>query len=176
MTDWNIATGASQPINRTGIENTQFAASEAQATLVGIVDSDSDGNYELIKADADSAATNQVHAVGAYLHEEVIDLANIPSGNYLQDLEEQLVQENKKLVGDRGTVVFDGIELVNDDGDTSWTPGEPVYLAPGGGFTQTKPTATGDLQQVVGVALTPDKGGDGNDRIYLRIAHTYATA
>ena len=175
MADWNIATGASQPINRTGFENVQLTGSDIQSTPVGIVDSDGDGEYELIAADADSAATNQTHAVGVLLQEEVFDPETLPTGQHFQDLEEQLVHEFKTLKGDRATLVFDGVELVNDADDTDWTPGEPVYLAPGGGFTQTKPSATGDIVQVVGVALTPNFGGDGKDRMLLDIERTYNT-
>lgn len=171
MTDWNIATGASQPINRTGFENIQFAGEDIQATPVGIVDSDSDGEYELVPADA--ASTEQVHCVGVLLQEEVVDETTLPTGKYFQDLEEQLVHEYRTLQGDRCTLVFNGIELVNDDDDTSWTPGEPVYLAPGGGFTQTEPSGSGEVVQVLGVALTPDFNGDGKDRMFLDVERTY---
>lgn len=172
MTNFNLATGADAPINRTGIENTQFADADAQGIPVGIDNSGADP--QLVKADADSGTA--IQAVGVYFHLEVIDPATIPTGSYLQDIEEQLVQENKKLMGERGTVVFNGVELVNDDDDTTWTPGEPVYLDTGGGFTQTEPSTTGDIQQVMGVALTPDEGGDGKDRMLLDVDFDYATS
>lgn len=171
MTDWNIATGASQPINRTGFENIQFAGDDIQATPVGVVDSDGDGNYELVHADA--AAAEQTQCVGVLLQEEVVDASTLPTGKYFQDLEEQLVHEFRTLQGDRCTLVFEGVELVNDDDDTTWTPGEPVYLDVGGGFTQTAPSALDEVVQVVGVALTPDFNGDGKDRMYLRVSHDY---
>ena len=171
MADWNIATGASQPINRTGFENVQFAGEDIQATPVGVVDSDGDGEYELVPADA--ASGEQVHAVGVLLQEEVVDPATIPTGQHFQDLEEQLVHEYRTLQGDRVTLVFSGVELVNDDDDTNWTPGEPVYLDVGGGFTQTEPSGSGEVVQVLGVALTPNFGGDGKDRMFLDIERTY---
>lgn len=165
MPDWNIATGASQPINRTGFENNQVTGQDIQATPVGI---DNSGTVpKLVAADADS--TIAISAMGVLLPEEVVDPATLPTGTYFQDLEEQLVNENRTLKGDRVTVVFEGIELVNDSDDTAWTPGEPVYLDVGGGFTQTAPSGTGEVVQELGVALTPDDGGDGKDRMYLRV-------
>lgn len=167
MTDFNIATGASQPINRTGIENNQVTGSDVQALPVGIDNSGTDP--QLVAADADSAEA--VQAVGVLLPEEVIDPATIPTGDHFQDLEEQLVNEYRTLQGDRVTVVFTGVELVNDDDDTSFTPGEPVYLAIGGGFTQTKPSASGEVVQRLGVAATPN--GEGYDRIILDVDFDY---
>lgn len=171
MTDWNIATGASQPLNRTGIENNQVAGEDVQATPVGIDYSGTDP--ELVEADA--ATGSAQHAIGVLLPEEVVDESTLPTGSHFQDLEEQLVNEYRTLKGDRVTVVFTGIELVNDDDDTTWDPGEPVYLAEGGGFTQTAPADAGDIEQVMGVALTPDDGGDGKDRMYLNVEFDYTT-
>lgn len=172
MTDFNLATGNTGPINRSGFENNQVTGEDIQATPVG-VQPDGDGGYEVVAADADSGA--QIQAVGVLLPEEVVDPSTIPTGNNFQDLEEQLVQEYRTLQGDRVTAIFDGVELVNDDGDTDFTPGEPVYLDVGGGFTQTAPSGTGEIVQVLGVAFTPDDGGDGNDRILLDVERDYET-
>jgi hypothetical protein len=172
MVDFNLATGPSQPINRTGIENCQVSGSDVQATPVGIDNSGADP--QLVKADADSATA--IHAVGVLFPEEVFDESTLPTGSHFQDLEEQLIHEFRTLKGDRVTVVFTGVELVNDDDDTTYTPSEPVYLAPGGGFTQTKPSSTGDIIQVLGVALTPDDNGDGKDRILLDVDWDYSTS
>lgn len=168
MTDFNIATGAEQPINRTGVDNVQITG-EKQGVLVGI-DTGPDPN-ELVAADADSGTA--IQAVGALLPEEVIDASSLPTGDHFQDLEQQLIEENRTLDGDRVVVVRYGVELVNDDDDTSFTPGEPVYLDTGGGYTQTKPSGSGDLVQTVGVALDPD--GDGRDRILLHVDADYET-
>lgn len=171
MTDFNIATGAEQPINRTGVEDCQVAG-ENQGLPVGIQDN-GDGTYSLVKADGDS--TVAIPAVGVLFPEEVFDAATLPTGSHFVDLEEQLVHENKTLLGDRAVFVRYGIEMVNDDDDTAFTPGEPVLLGPGGGFTQTEPASTsGDLRQVVGVALTPDD--QGRDRVLLEVEADYTVA
>lgn len=38
----------------------------------------------------------------------------------------------------------------------SWTPGETLYVDNSGDFTSTKPTTSGDIVQVVGIALSAD--------------------
>ena len=170
MVDFNIATGAEGPINRTGIEDVQVSGTDVQGTPMGVADN-GDGTYSLVAADADAATA--IPCLGVLLPEEIVDLSTIPSGNYLQDIEEQLVNENKTLKGDRAVFVFEGIELVNNDDDTTFTPGQPVYLAPGGGFTQTKPSVAGEVVQTLGVALTPNHDGgvgtEQGDRILLDV-------
>jgi len=144
MTDFNLGTGAEGPINRTGAPDTQIEGMDTQATLVGFKD-DGSGNYQLVEADAGAEANGggEVPVAGVFFQEQVIDMEDIPSGMFLQDLEEQLVAENKTIKGDRGTFIFGGVEMVNNDDDTSFTPGEPVYLDVGGGFTQTPPISCG---------------------------------
>ncbi|WP_372611631.1 hypothetical protein [Halomonas sp.] len=175
MVDWNIATGAEGPINRTGHPNTQVVGEDVQGTLVGY--QDNGGVAELVEANAVTGVA--VPALGVLLQEQVIDLATIPTGSYLQDLEEQLVQENKTLKDDRGTFVFNGIEMVNNDDDTSFNYGEPVYLAEGGGFTQTKPADAGDIVQCVGMCIPPNEdagiGTEQGDRILLDVDWDYTT-
>lgn len=176
MSDFNLGTGAEGPVNRTGAPDTQVVGSDTQATLVGFAD-DGSGNYQLVAADADAAVA--VPAAGILFQEEVIDLSTIPTGSYFQDLEEQLVNENKTLKGDRGTFIFGGVELVNNADDTAWTPGEPVYLGVGGGFTQTAPSTTGEVVQVVGVCIPPNvDAGIGTvqgDRMLLDVDFDYST-
>lgn len=172
MTDFNLATGNTGPINRTGVENVQVTGDDVQAIPVGI-EADGSGGWQLVEADADSGTA--VNAVGVLLQEGVFDPSTLPTGQHFQDLEEQLVQENRTLLGDRCTVIFDGVELVNDDDDTDYTPGEPVYLGVGGGFTQTAPSNAGEVVQVLGVAFTPNEGGDGADRLVLDVDWDYST-
>jgi hypothetical protein len=166
MTDWNIATGKEQPINRTGFDNVQESGSEVQGMLVGIDNSGTDPM--LVQADAgasaNSAGNGPVTAVGALFPREIIpeDVANYVNQHPWDDVEEQIYREERTLTGDRATAVQYGIELVNDAEDTSFTPGEPVYLDVGGGFTQTKPSTSGEAVQVVGMALTPEDEGNGN--------------
>jgi hypothetical protein len=39
----------------------------------------------------------------------------------------------------------------------TWNPGGMIYLAVGGGMTQTPPAATGNMIQILGIALAADK-------------------
>jgi hypothetical protein len=182
MADWNVATGAEQAINRTGAPNCQVVGEDVQGTLVG-VSQNADDEWELVEADAEAEASGgtEINALGVLFPEEVVDLDALPTGAYLADIEEQLVQENKTLAGDRAVFIVFGVEMINNDEDTNFTPNQPVYLDTGGGFTQTKPSTTGDIQQAVGVCLPPNEDGGSNrvqgDRIYLDVdLTTWTTA
>lgn len=176
MTDFNIATGEEQPLNRTGIDNVQLTG-ENQGVPVGIDNSGTEP--QLVRADA--ADTEQIQCVGVLFPREVMpaDLSNVTQHPW-DDVEEQIYMEERTLAGDRATVVRNGVEMVNDDDDTSFTPGEPVYLDVGGGFTQTKPSTAGQLVQVLGVACTTMDGGVNptdptKDRLFLEVDADYST-
>lgn len=180
MTDFNIATGEEQPLNRTGIDNVQITG-ENQGVPVGI--DNSVDPPQLVRADAaadaNDAGTDPIQAVGVLFHREVMpaDLSNVTQHPW-DDVEEQIYRENRTLAGERATVVRNGIEMVNDDDDTSFAPGEPVYLAPGGGFTQTKPSTSGEAVQVLAVAATTMDDGMNpenvsKDRLFLEIDADY---
>lgn len=182
MPDWNIATGQEQPINRTGLDNIQETG-ENQGMLVGVDDSGTDP--KLVQADAasdaDGAGAAPVVAVGALFPREIIpeDVASYVTDHPWADVEEQIYTEERTLSGDRATVINYGVELVNDgDADANFAPGEPVYLDVGGGLTQTKPSASGEAVQCVGVALTPEDEGNGNvgrERVLLDVDFDYET-
>lgn len=183
MTNFNIATGEEQPLNRTGIDNVQLTG-ENQGVPVGI--DNSGAEPQLVRADAGASAngdgTAPVQAVGVLFPREVMpaDLANVTQHPW-DDVEEQIYEEKRTLSGDRATVVRNGIELVNDDDDTAFTPGEPVYLDVGGGFTQTKPSTAGEAVQVLGVACTTMDDGVNpenvsKDRLFLEVDADYTTA
>ncbi|ELY49889.1 hypothetical protein [Natronorubrum bangense] len=144
MVDIGIATaGAEQPINRHGA-----VAGETmhEGDLVGI---DADGH--MVKADA-GAGSDQLMAIGALLT-PADDLSN-----YDQEEVKLVIEANRALVGrDRVSTIAYGVEVENGDGDWAFTPGLPVYLDVGGGYTQTAPSSAGDLVQVVGTALTEDR-------------------
>jgi hypothetical protein len=180
MTDFNIATGEEQPLNRTGVDNVQLTG-ENQGVPVGIDNSGAEPKLVAADAaaDANEAGTGPVHAVGVLFPREVMpsDLSNVTEHPW-DDVEEQIYREGRTLAGDRATVVRDAIEMVNDDEDTSFTPGEPVYLDVGGGFTQTKPSTSGEAVQVLGAAMTPvenelDPGNGPKDRLFLDIEAAY---
>lgn len=143
MPDPKIATSAEQPINRhAGLSSYQGKEGE----LVGL---DSTGN--VVKADGASAVAQP--ALGVLLS-PVDDPANYPT-----EAVALTVEANRTVAGrDRVTVVKYGVEIENNAEDWAFTPGGRVYLGSGGGFTQTEPVgASGDLRQVVGVALTPER-------------------
>lgn len=155
MTRVRIATGAEQPINRDGAVST--VAGE-EGDLVGM---DSEGQWVA----ADAASGTAVNAV-AILTAPVTDPAEFSAVPEVQDMvvsEREIVGENR-IAGTNG-----GVILVNSDEDWGFTPGEPVYLATGGGFTQTEPSASGDIVQVLGVATD-----DGN-AVFLDIDYSYST-
>lgn len=140
MVNPKIATSAEQPINVDGAVST---VTGDEGDLVGL-----DGSGELVAADA--ATGTAIPAVGL-LAASVDDLSNY-SGD--PQIVQSLIESNRELVNDdKVPYVRYGVEVVNKDKDWGFTPGEPVYLAEGGGFTQTKPADSGDLVQSLGVAV-----------------------
>jgi hypothetical protein len=154
MVHVRIATGAEQPINRDGAVS-DYAGEEGE--LVGM-----DGTGNWVKADADNGVA--VNAVGV-LMAPVTDPSVYPH----EELR-LVVEANRELVGEnRIAVAKYGIILENADEDWGFTPGQPVYLNTGGGFTQTKPSASGDIVQVVGMAT------DDGEAVFLDVETGYET-
>jgi len=152
MVHVRIATGAEQPINRDAAVS-QIAGEEGD--LVGL---NGDGDY--VAADADSGVAQK--AVGI-LAAPVTDPADFPN----EELR-IIVESERELIGEnRIAVVKYGVILENADEDWGFAPGEPVYLAPGGGFTQTKPSAAGDIVQIVGEAT------DDGEALFLDVETGY---
>jgi hypothetical protein len=152
MTNWNFSKARNFPLNRDG-ETIEVMASEGD--LVGLTENP-DGEPELVAADADSGVAQPAMGV---LMEEVQDPANLQVSGFetayieQRQLRREMKEGDYTLVGDEGTYVFTGIYLENVDEDTDFTPQEPVYLGVGGGFTQTKPSGSGEVVQRVGVAV-----------------------
>jgi hypothetical protein len=141
MVDVRIATSAEQPVNTDGAVST--VAADEGAT-VGL-----DGNGELVQADA--ATGSPVPAVGV-LATPVDDPSSYPGDQF--EYAAKVAESQRNLIDeDRAGYVRYGVELVNEDADWGFTPGEPVYLAEGGGFTQTEPADAGDIVQVLGYAV-----------------------
>mgnify|MGYP006275564121 CR=1 FL=1 len=152
MANVKIATGAEQPINRDGAVS-QFAGEEGD--LVGM-----DANGDWVAADADNGSPQKASGI---LAAPVTDPSNFPN----EELR-VIVESERELVGvNRIAVVKYGVILENSDEDWGFTPGEPVYLAPGGGFTQTKPSTSGDIVQVVGEAT------DDGEALFLDVETGY---
>lgn len=157
MVNVTIATSAEQPINSDGAVSTVEAG---EGELVGL-----DANGEIV--DADAAAGVAVPAAGV-LATPVDDPANYPAGQFEAAANQALA--NRATINDEkvGFIRY-GVELHNNDEDWGFTPGEPVYLATGGGYTQTKPATAGDLVQYVGTAA-PD-----GETVFLDIDGNYST-
>lgn len=157
MVNVTIATSAEQPINSDGAVST---VTGAEGDLVGL-----DGDGELVAADA--ASGTAVQAVGL-LATPVDDPSTYPSGQF--ESAAKIAEANRAAINNEkvGYVRY-GVEVVNKDNDWGYTPGEPVYLATGGGFTQTKPTGTGDVQQYLGYAIDAES-------VMLNIDGDYTTA
>ena len=146
MSDYHIATGAEQPINR----HAGAAVVEAdEGNLVGLAD-DGSGNAEVRPADADSASPQP--ALGVQMSP-----VTAQDPNYPDFVNNQIVSERMAVVGEDDRVAFIQYGVVLEDGERAAGEeleiGEPVYLAVGGGFTQTKPSGTGELVQSVGYAI-----------------------
>lgn len=152
MADIKIATGAEQPINR----HAAVAAEKfEQGDLLGF-----NGSGEFVKADA----SNGIPAVGMAMA-PVRDLADYSPGP-----ERLAVEENYALVGeDRITAIKFGVEAEDGEGTLGVTGGDRVYLGDAGAVTTTAPSASGDVVQVVGVGLAPE-------RFSLDVSLDYQTA
>jgi hypothetical protein len=146
MVNARIATGAGQPINRTG-QTADYAGDEAE--LVGLVNDG--GETKLVKADADTGTAQP--AVGV-LFGPVDDLSTY--SDELDGLARRMSKTERVNLGERVTFTRYGILVENTDEDWGFTENDPVYLDVGGGYTQTEPSSTGDVQQVVGVAVEPE--------------------
>lgn len=156
MTNPKIVTSAEQPINTDGAVST---VTGDEGDLVGL-----DGNGELASADADSAVAQP--AVGV-LATPVVDPSTFPGGKY-EYVDKQRESRELQINDNKAPYVINGVVIENQDADWGFTPNEPVYLAVGGGFTQTKPSGTGELQQYLGVAVEAEQ-------VLLDIDHEYAT-
>lgn len=157
MVDARISTSAEQPINSDGAVST---VEISEGDTIGL-----DASGEIVQADA--ATGTAIPAVGISAG-PVDDPSNYPGDQF--EYAAKLAEANRALVNDTkvGYIRY-GVEIVNQDEDWNFTPGEPVYLAEGGGFTETEPSDSGDLVQVLGLAVN-----DGNT-VFLDIDADYET-
>lgn len=157
MVNPKIVTSADQPINTDGAVST---VTGDEGDLVGL-----DSNGELVAADADAGTAQP--AIGV-LTVPVDDPSTYPGGQF--EFAAKIAEANREVINDNKVAyTHRGVIVENQDADWSFTPNEPVYLDVGGGFTQTAPSGTGDLQQVLGVAVE-------SEQVYLEIEYDYATA
>jgi hypothetical protein len=151
-----LATSAEQPINRIGALS-GYAGDEGD--VVGL--DPTTGN--MILADADNAAPIPAIGVAATFVRDPSDWSTYP-----EPVQAQADEYYSRLGEHRMTAVREGV-IVENIGDTAlnFTPGEPVYLASGGGMTQTKPSTTDDLIQCLGVAI------DDGEAVYVSVDADY---
>lgn len=168
MVNFNFRKVKNEPLNRDG-ESSEGTFTGEEADVVGL-DADADGETIAVPADADSAVAQP--AIGL-LMEDVRDRSywstNLhDNGTMSRRLDEEYNTKSTQP-GDEVTYFTHGVYVEDEDGTKSFTPNEPVYLAVGGGVTQTKPSGTGDLVQYLGVAVDATT-------FYLDVDHEYQTA
>lgn len=154
MTNFKFAKFKDAPLNRDGETlDEEVSLPVLEGDVVGLTEN-VDGETRVVPADADSAAPQP--AIGV-LMEEVRPRsywsATLHDNGSMSRRLDSLYETERTQAGDEVTYFTHGIYIEDEDGDVNFTPNEPVYLGVGGGFTQTEPSATGDIQQVVGVAV-----------------------
>jgi hypothetical protein len=152
MTNFKFAKVKDTPLNRDG-ETSEPTFTGTEGNLVGLTEN-VDGETEVVHADADSASPQP--AIGVLL-EDVRDrsywTAQLHDNGTMGRQLDASYDINRTQPGDEVTYVHYGIYVEDVDDEVDFTPNEPVYLDVGGGVTQAEPSTTGDLQQVLGVAV-----------------------
>lgn len=152
MTNVNIASNTEYIENRQSSGVIQYECNEGD--LVAI-----DDTGDVVEADAANGVSGKARGV---IMGPARDLSNYGS----DFMETQLVVETEyDLVGeDRKTFFEYGFRVRNQDEDWDFTPGADIYLAEGGGYTETKPTTSGSVVQQVGYAKPgPTEDGVANE-------------
>lgn len=142
------------PLNRDGETlDPDISLPVLEGDVVGL-STDADGNTIAVPADADSAVAQP--AIGVLMEEvrarSYWNATLHDNGSMTRRLDD-LYEKERTQAGDEITYFTHGIYLEDEDGDVAFDVNEPVYLDVGGGVTQTEPSGTGELQQVLGVAV-----------------------
>lgn len=152
MTDFKFSKVKDTPLNRDG-ETSEETFTGTEGDVVGLTEN-VDGETEVVPADADSGVAQP--AMGVLL-EEVRDRSywsvNLHDNGTMGRQLDESRNKNRTIPGDEVTYVRYGIYLDDVDDSVDFTPNEPVYLGAGGGVTQTAPSGSGDIVQVLGVAV-----------------------
>lgn len=169
MVDFKFAKVKDTPLNRDG-ETSEPSFTGTEGDLIGLTEN-VDGETEVVGADADSAVAQP--AMGVLL-EDVRDRSywstNLHDNGTMSRQLDEAYDVNRTQPGDEVTYVRYGIYLEDVDDEQDFVPNEPVYLAPGGGVTQTAPSASGDLVQVLGVAVDAQTFMLDVDKTYETVA------
>lgn len=154
MTNFNFAKFKDTPLNRDGEtldENVTLPVLEGD--FVGLT-TNVDGETRVVPADADSASAQP--AIGVQMEDararSYWSTTLHDNGSMSRKLDEAYAKERTQA-GDEVTYFTHGIYLEDEDGTVSFNTNEPVYLDVGGGVTQTKPSAVGDVVQKLGTAV-----------------------
>lgn len=154
MTNFKFAKFKDTPLNRDGETlDPEVSLPVQEGDVIGL-NEDVDGNTIVVPADADSAVAQP--AVGVQM-EEVVDRShwnvNIHDNGSMSRQLDARYDTERTQAGDEVTYFTHGIYLEDEDGDVDFEPNEPVFLDLGGGVTQTEPSASGEVSQVLGVAV-----------------------
>jgi hypothetical protein len=167
MTNFKFSKVKDTPINRDG-ETSVDTFNGTEGDVIGLSEN-TDGETIAVQADADSAVAQP--AMGVLL-ENVYDrsrwTAQLQDNGTMSRQLDAAYAKNKTQAGDEVTYVSYGIYLEDVDDSVDFTPNEPVYLSVGGGVTQTAPSGSGEVVQVLGVAVD-------THTFKLDVATTYET-
>jgi hypothetical protein len=158
MVNYQFAKFKDTPLNRDGETMDPDATLPlTEGDTIGLT-TNADDETIVVPADADSASPQPMIGV---LMENVYDRSHWSvnlhdNGTMGRELDDAYAK-NQTQAGDEVTYFTHGIYVEDEDEEQTFTPNEPVYLGVGGGFTQSKPSTTGDIQQVVGVAVTQNR-------------------
>jgi len=152
MVNYDIASNTEYIENRQASGTIQYECEEADPVTI-----DSNGN--VVMADAADGVAGKARGV-------VVGPA-VDKGGYGSDFAETalVVEANYDLVGEARKAFFEyGVRVRNRDQDWNFTPGADIYLAEGGGYTETAPSSSGSVIQKVGYAKPgPTEDGVANE-------------
>lgn len=164
MVNTNIASNTEYIENRQSSGTVQYECSEGDLVAV-------DSNGDVVQADAANGVSGKARGV---VMGRALDPANFGSDFAETAL---VVESNYDLVGEARKTFFEyGIRVRNADEDWNFTPGADIYLAEGGGFTETAPTTSGSVVQKVGYAKPgPTESGGANEVVVFVDQHADST-
>ena len=152
MTQVSVASNTEYIENRQASGVVQYACEEGDLVAIN-----ADG--DVVAADATDGVTGKARGV-------VLGPA-VDKANYGSDFQETalVVETEYDLVGEDRKAYFEyGVRLRNRDQDWDFTPGADIYLAEGGGYTETAPSTSGSVVQKVGYAKPgPTEDGVANE-------------
>jgi len=152
MVNYDIASNTEYIENRQASGTIQYECDEGDLVAVN-----SSGN--VVMADAANGVAGKARGV-------VLGPA-VDKANYGSDFSETslVVESNYDLVGKSRKTYFEyGVRVRNRDEDWNFTPGADIYLAEGGGYTETAPATSGSVVQKVGYAKPgPTESGVANE-------------